>query len=144
LIAQQVEERNRASLNALTYSKQIPEFASGGIVPGRDRGFDSVSALLRPGEMVLTRAQQGAVMSRGGSDGFRYAGVPGVNQSGRYANGGVAPSSSPADQPINITIEATMVAGTGTQDAFFVRGASTEIGRKVIINQVRATQLRRE
>lgn len=33
-------------------------FATGGIVPGVDRGYDSVPAMLTPGELVLTREQQ--------------------------------------------------------------------------------------
>jgi len=33
-------------------------FATGGIVPGTDYGDDSIPALLRPGERVLTRQQQ--------------------------------------------------------------------------------------
>ncbi|MEK6281881.1 MAG: hypothetical protein AABN95_16125 [Acidobacteriota bacterium] len=34
-------------------------FASGGFVPGTDRGLDSVPAMLRPGELVLNKQQQG-------------------------------------------------------------------------------------
>ena len=33
-------------------------YASGGIVPGVDRGYDSVPAMLTPGELVLTKEQQ--------------------------------------------------------------------------------------
>jgi hypothetical protein len=36
--------------------------ANGGVVPGIDRGFDSVSAMLRPGELVLNKQQQGRMM----------------------------------------------------------------------------------
>jgi len=48
-----IAQQARLQQNALVFSKLIPEFASGGIVPGVDRGFDSIRALLRPGEMVL-------------------------------------------------------------------------------------------
>jgi hypothetical protein len=140
LIAQQIEERNRQSTNALVYSKQIPEFATGGIVPGINRGYDSVIARLTPGERVLNQTQQARIMGLAGSNIFERAGVPGVNASGRYATGGVVPASGPDDQPLVINIDAQVVMGSGTAEGIFVRGASTESGRRVIINQVRATQ----
>src|SRR5262249_7638143 len=65
-------QRQRKLVNA----RLVPEFALGGIVPGFDRGFDSVTALLRPGEMVLTRAQQGAIAMMAGEGVFQAAGVP--------------------------------------------------------------------
>jgi hypothetical protein len=37
----------------------IGNFAGGGFVPGTDKGFDSVPAMLRPGELVLNKQQQG-------------------------------------------------------------------------------------
>lgn len=42
------------------FNNVIPgiHFAKGGIVPGFDRGYDSVAAVLEPGERVLTRQQQ--------------------------------------------------------------------------------------
>jgi hypothetical protein len=36
----------------------IGNFAKGGFVPGVDKGFDSVPAMLRPGELVLNKQQQ--------------------------------------------------------------------------------------
>nr|MBP7571955.1 hypothetical protein [Acidobacteriota bacterium] len=44
------------------------KFAEGGIVPGFDMGYDTVPALLRPGEAVLT-PEQFATLARGGGGG---------------------------------------------------------------------------
>lgn len=58
-------------------SRLIPEFASGGIIPGIDRGYDSTLIKARPGEMVLTRAQQQQIAMMSANPGiFAAAGVP--------------------------------------------------------------------
>jgi hypothetical protein len=144
LIADQQERKRVASENALRLSQQVPEFARGGIVPGFDTGFDSVAALMRPGEMVLTRGQQSAIAMRAGGDIFSAAGVPGVQPHAAFAGGGIVPSLAIQDQTININLQATLVAGRGTQEAFFVNAGQTENGRRIIVNGIRATQLRKE
>lgn len=64
------------------------EFATGGVVQGFDRGYDSVQALLRPNEMVLTTQQQAAIAAISGVPTiFQIAGVPGA---------GAAPVPTPA------------------------------------------------
>jgi hypothetical protein len=139
-IAEQQKRAAESALNASNFSRQIPEFASGGYVGGIDRGFDSVKALLRPGELVLNRAQQSAVMSRAGSDVFRNIGVPTVNTTGRYADGGYVPSGGKGgDQSINIYLDATV-----DSEGIFIRGGSTKNGQRVIINQINQARLNRE
>lgn len=77
-------------------SQLIPEFAFGGMVPGFDRGYDSVLSYLRPGEMVLTVNHQNAIKGLAGGDVFNRVGVPDAPMSSvggfpGYAYGGVAP-----------------------------------------------------
>jgi hypothetical protein len=116
--------RRVASQNALTHSRLIPEFATGGIVQGTDRGFDSVRALLRPGEMVLTQAQQSAIAMRAGSDVFRQAGFPGVQHSGRFAEGGIAPSVSQGGDIIIEQLELAHGMSQSGAGEIFVAGGS--------------------
>jgi hypothetical protein len=87
------QERRKAFNDAL-----VPEFASGGIVsngagmvvPGIDMGYDTVPAMLRPGEVVLNKQQQAYI---GGHAALAAARVPGFVKGGliaarRYADGG--------------------------------------------------------
>jgi soluble lytic murein transglycosylase-like protein len=91
--ASKAQERRR-ELDA----QLVPEFARGGlvssgvggVVPGRDLGYDNVLALLRPNEVVLNTRQQQAI---GGPTALAAAGVPGFVKSTaiaarRYAEGG--------------------------------------------------------
>lgn len=57
-------------------------FAKGGMVPGIDRGYDSVPAMLEPGERVMTRAQQ---MNMGGNHFHVHINVPNVAAAGSSA-----------------------------------------------------------
>ncbi|MBL8167625.1 MAG: phage tail tape measure protein [Acidobacteria bacterium] len=74
------------------------EFALGGVVPGIDRGFDEVLALMRPREMVLTLEQQAKIAALAGPNVFQIAGVPGAgahptptaNPVQAFATGGIA------------------------------------------------------
>ncbi len=50
-----------ASSQRFDPSQGIPRFAQGGIVPGVDRGYDSVLSMLRPGEAVVPKAQFGSM-----------------------------------------------------------------------------------
>src|SRR5262249_46931858 len=98
IIEQQEERKRIAARNAAIDARLIPQFAVGGLVPGIDRGRDSVLALLTPGELVLTRAQQLAVMRDGGPNVFERAGVPDagrpVGPAQAFQTGGIAQPSS--------------------------------------------------
>jgi soluble lytic murein transglycosylase-like protein len=92
--ATKAQERRQELDNQL-----VPEFAGGGrvvssgrggVVGGLDLGYDNVSALLRPREVVLNLAQQKAL---GGPSALAAAGVPGfvkttAMRARQYANGG--------------------------------------------------------
>src|SRR5262249_47773502 len=130
-------QRQRKLVNA----RLVPEFALGGVVPGFDRGFDSVTALLRPGEMVLTRAQQGAIAMMAGAGVFQAAGVPdaGVNQGGAqaFAQGGRVTDGG--DLVIRIdSIELNITEEEA--ERIVARGARTDGGRRVIIGAFRQGQ----
>jgi hypothetical protein len=63
--------------------------------------------------------QQAAIAARAGSNIFQAAGVPGVNQTGRFAEGGIAPAGGKGDQPIvNIDIS----IGKQDQTEIFING----------------------
>jgi hypothetical protein len=136
-------QQRRQDANALTYSKLIPEFATGGYVGGIDRGFDSVKALLRPGELVLNRSQQASVMARAGADVFRAAGVPAINTTGRYADGGYAPSNGGAAGQ-QVVIEQLTIEAVVDSEGIAIKGMSTKSGQRVIINQINQARLNRE
>jgi hypothetical protein len=124
--------------------KLVPEFASGGIVPGFDFGRDSVLSLLRPREMVLTLEQQATIARIAGGDVFSRAGVPGVQQQSAFAAGGIVPLAS-ATQPVVIEVDEISIS-IGEDDAsriLFV-GARTNLGRSVIIRANKEARLNRE
>jgi hypothetical protein len=141
-IVKQQTAQQMAQQNALIFSRQIPEFATGGIVPGVNRGFDSVRALLTPGEIVLNRQQQSAIQSLAGPRIFQAAGVPGVNQSGRFAEGGIVSSFGQGGQ--TIVINELHMDAVVDAEGISIRGMSGENGRRVIIKQVRNSQINRE
>lgn len=70
----------------------LPTFATGGVVAGRDTGKDTVHAMLRPGEGVLIPE---VVQALGGESAIHAlnssggAGRPGPNAQGGYDNGGI-------------------------------------------------------
>lgn len=138
LIAEQERKAAEARRFAAIDQRLVPQFAGGGIVSGVDRGVDSVRALLRPGEMVLTQVQQASIAQRAGADIFRSAGVPGVQPQAAFQHGGIAPAAnSPgSNSPVIIFLDAVVDA-----EGIFVRGGSTESGRQVIVKQIDATNL---
>jgi hypothetical protein len=144
------EEQERLRRNAERFNRQIPEFARGGIVPGIDRGFDSVMALARPGEMFLTRGQQSAIRAMAGSDVFSRAGVPGAGQqvgsAQAFANGGTVQrvSGRDSDEPIEISLNVTVgMSSTGAEE-IAITGMSTNNGRRLIINHLNTARIGRE
>lgn len=128
----------------ITSGKLVPEFATGGIVPGLDFGRDSVLSLLRPREMVLTLEQQATIARIAGGDVFARAGVPGVQQQSAFAAGGIVPLAS-ASQPVVIEVDEISVS-IGEDDAskiLFI-GARTNLGRSVIVRANKEARLNRE
>ncbi len=116
--------------------KLVPEFATGGIVPGFDRGFDSVRALVRPGEMILTRQQQAAIQAMTGPGVFSAIGVPGAGQqvgdAQAFAAGGVARAAGPMEIVLDVQI------GLSETDArqITVRGAQSADGQQLIVRTI--------
>jgi hypothetical protein len=76
LIAEQERKAADAARFAAIDSRLVPQFAGGGTVPGIDRGRDSVLAMVRPGEKILTLAQQSSVIAQSNPGVFDRAGVP--------------------------------------------------------------------
>lgn len=151
-----------AKVNAVN-DRLIPEFAMGGIVPGIDRGYDSVMARVRPGEMVLTRGQQSAIQGLAGPGVFRAAGVPEAAQmSARgplFANGGMLRTlSQPAlvntpygtltgrgsDQPVTLDVSMNLVVGREDATRLVVSGQTTSAGQRAVVGIVRKAILERE
>lgn len=145
--ADALAQQQRSQQNALAFSKQIPEFASGGFVPGIDHGFDSVRALLRPGEMVLTRSQQASVMSQAGPGVFDRAGVPRTSMqfggTQAFGFGGTAQPTS-FGQPLEITLEAQVVIGKNDATRIHLIGARSPQGRAITVKNVQDARTNRE
>lgn len=95
-------------------SRLTPEFATGGVVPGP---FGArVNAVVHAGEVVLNQQQIG-------SDTLADAGVPGM-RSGGSGSGYV------------IENNITLIAGTDTQDQFFVNGVTSRNTRGALANSM--------
>lgn len=158
-----VPAANEAKRSAAINDKLIPEFATGGIVPGLDRGYDSVMARVRPGEMVLTRSQQSAIESMAGPGIFRAAGVPEgahLSSSGyAFANGGmmrmasqIAKINTPNNfvptrglsDSMNMAVRLTLVVGREDASRLVVSGQTTSVGQRATLNIVKKAILNRE
>lgn len=137
LAPDKLTQKSKSSLNL------IPEFATGGVVRGVDRGVDSVLAYVRPGEMVLTQAHQDAVKAVAGSDVFARVGVPNapqstVNGAPAFASGGVVPMrGGVSDAPIEINLAVGLNVSKAEAGRIVALGASSGDGRRVVVNQVR-------
>ena len=137
LAPDKLTQKSKSSLNL------IPEFATGGVVRGVDRGVDSVLAYVRPGEMVLTQAHQDAVKAVAGNDVFARVGVPNapqstVNGAPAFASGGVVPMrGSVSEAPIEINLAVGLNVSRAEAGRIVALGASSGDGRRVVINQVR-------
>jgi hypothetical protein len=134
-IAAQSQRRNTAVSNALTHSKLIPEFATGGITGG---GL----ALLHANEMVLTVKHQRDIQARAGAGIFNDVGVPGVQPGRRFDNGGLMPSVFEQDRMPAINI--SLVIGKEDQTKIVVNGGNTMQGRLSTVKNVRKAQKNRE
>jgi hypothetical protein len=126
----------RLQAASLIFSKQIPEFAAGGTTLG---GL----ALLHPGEKVLNMQQQSAVRAMAGPGVFERAGVPGVQHSRVFDNGGVMPAGGGMG-PIEITLEANVVISEKMATGIYITGGKTAQGRAVTVNNVKIARTNRE
>lgn len=140
-----------AKIGALD-DKLIPEFATGGVVPGIDRGYDSVMAMVRPGEMVLTRNQQSAIQSIAGSNVFQAVGVPDAPGMSAgmpaFALGGVMPAFTPQRaahvQPEPIELVVNLVVGKEDSSRIVASAQSTSVGQRAVIATMRRARINRE
>lgn len=83
-----------------------PEFAAGGVVPGIDRGTDSVLIKARPGEIVLNQAQQARLAGIAGGGIFQRLGLPAGSQTGGYQGGGfISSTGGGPDISISLVLE---------------------------------------
>lgn len=133
------QQRKRVNQNL------IPEFATGGVVPGFNRGFDSVHALLTPGEIVLNQAQQAAIQSMAGMGVFAKAGVPDAGVQAGMAQafqfGGVARDFS---APISLNLEVSIGMSQSGAEEIFAAAGSSDTGQQVIVSSVRVAQKMRK
>lgn len=134
-----IAQQQARSANALAFSRQIPEFATGGITRG---GL----AVLHPAEMVLNLQQQTAIARMAGPGIFNAAGVPGVQNNRIFDSGGIMPSSG---GPSIVIDELTVVIsrlGIGQSEATVIAtaGMSSERGRQVTVNNVKVARTNRE
>jgi hypothetical protein len=138
LIEEQQARKATQAANALRFSRQIPEFASGGTTLG---GL----ALLHPGEKVLNMQQQAAVRAMAGPGVFERAGVPGVQRSRVFDNGGTMGGGGQGGPTIVIdNFNMSLLVGKEDQTRIFVGGGSTSQGRQVTVNNVRVARTNRE
>jgi hypothetical protein len=132
LVADQVKRRNDAVRFAAIDRRLVPQFAIGGISTG---GI----ALLHPNEMVLTPQHQFAVRSIAGPDIFDRVGVPGVQQSRVFDDGGIMPSvSDRGGQTIVINLDAVVDA-----EGIFIKGGSGRNAENLVVNHVNAKLMRK-
>lgn len=133
-------------------SRLVPEFATGGIVPGTDRGYDSVMAMVRPGEMVLTRNQQSAIQSIAGPGIFRAVGVPqgpGISAGlPAFALGGIMPAFTPTrtapqeSAPIELVVN--LVVGKDDASRIVASAQNTSVGQRAVLATLKRARLNRE
>jgi hypothetical protein len=134
-IAQQAQARATSASNALAFSRQIPEFATGGTTLG---GL----AILHPGEKVLNLQQQSRMREIAGVNVFERAGVPGLNTTGRFDNGGTFSGS--VSEPMVVEVAVHVGLGKNDTQQIFVSGGSSDRGRQVIVRGVKDARTNRE
>jgi hypothetical protein len=134
LIVDQQARRLRLSENAERFSRQIPEFATGGTARG---GL----AFLHDGEKIVNLAQQSRMRAMAGPDIFERAGVPGPSQNRVFDVGGTMAAGQVSSQPIEITLQAQVTIGKDDATRIFVVGASSPQGRNVTVKNIDALRL---
>jgi hypothetical protein len=150
LIADQERKAADTARFAAIDSRLIPQFAGGGTVPGIDRGFDSVIARVRPGEKILTLAQQASVIAQSNPGVFDRAGVPrGALQVGgaqAFQFGGTAqPASFGRPQIViqNLVIESDVVMSEADARRTVRVGLSGQEGEDLLVNNVQVARKRK-
>lgn len=127
------------------------EFATGGVVQGIDRGYDSVRALLRPREMVLTTQQQAAIAAISGVPAiFQIAGVPGAGSAPvptpapvqPFQFGGVVrpfvPPFRQDSEGVTITIDnITLQVSEDDATKLIASGLRSSAGRSVVVRSLK-------
>lgn len=108
----------------------VPEFESGGRVPGVDRGYDSVMIKARPGEVVLNRQQQASIQARAGDRIFEEVGIQSFYNGGRVS----AAPQVPQSLHLTISLEGDAQAVIGN---LIVRGVETSTGQRAIVSVVK-------
>lgn len=102
-------------------NKLVPEFATGGIVPGQNG--EPRLVLAHGGEIIINQRQQTSGLIRAAGE----AGVPGVAPTRGVASSG--------ERPISLTV--TLVAGTDTQSKMFINGVQSKDGFNEVIETLR-------
>lgn len=135
----------------------IPEFATGGIVPGIDRGHDSVLAMLRPKEVVLNQVQQTRIKEIAGADVFAQARVPGfglpdssktINSLPAFETGGrvnvIERFAATVGREDRLVLDINYSLTTKESGDIVEAGFSTERGRGIAVRTRRRNRLNRE
>jgi hypothetical protein len=135
LVAEQQAKQLRLSENADRFSRQVPEFATGGTTRG---GL----ALLHPGEKVLNLQQQASVIGQSNPRVFENAGVPGPNRNRIFDVGGTMGPGQGIAQPIEITFgQSVIVISDKTAEGIYVTGAKSSRGQQVSIKNFQQARI---
>jgi hypothetical protein len=139
-------EQERQRRNAANFARQIPQFAGSGFVPGVNLGFDSVKALLTPGEVVLNQGHQADIKALAGADVFSRIGVPGAGQQVGDAQAfqGSGFVNHGSSEPIQLNLTVLLGMSRSGAEEIVVAGMSTDSGRRVLISQLATSKLNRE
>src|SRR5262249_36971250 len=129
-----IAQQERLRQNAITHSKLIPEFRTGGTTMG---GI----AMLHPGEKILNMQQQAAVRAMAGANVFERAGVPDVSRAPVFDRGG---TFSGGELPLNVTLDAQIIIGKQDQTRIVVGGISTSKGRQSLVGGFKTARRNRE
>jgi hypothetical protein len=136
-----IEEQKRRAADQARFaaidSRLIPQFAIGGISAGGGL------AILHPNEMVLTQTHQARIAARAGDNIFESVGVPGVQPSANFDNGGICAGGRPQIVIQNLTIEAAFV--TSEEDARRMTrvGLSGQEGEDLLVNNIQVARKRK-
>jgi len=127
----------------------IPEFASGGVIPGVDVGVDSVYIKARPKEMVLTQEHQQAIQQMLGPAIWSRIGVPGalptLQGTPVAAFGGVVPApAESANRNGVLTLDIDVQLSPSDTSRVVVSGLMTSAGKQVVIKTVKEGRIFRD
>ena len=107
-----------------------PEFAGGGVVPGIDRGVDSVFIKARPGEVILNQAQQTRLSTIAGAGIFQRLGLPSSQMGSSFQGGGFV--NSGAGGP-DITIQLVLESEGEQLGTLIAKGLKTSTGSRATV-----------